>query len=104
MPEQKVRVAILDDHQSIIDGYVYRLSSTPEIDVVATANYGEDLEPLLAKHPVDVLLLDLSVRTSHENSNPFPILHLIPKLLQRHAAEHSGDFHACRTGTDALAD
>ena len=85
MPEEKVRVAILDDHQSIIDGYVYRLSSTPEIDVVATATYGEDLEPLLAKHPVDVLLLDLSVRTSPENSNPFPILHVIPKLLQRHA-------------------
>lgn len=85
MSAEKVRVAILDDHQSIIDGYVYRFSSTPEIQVIATANYGEELEPLLAKHPVDVLLLDLSVRTSHENPNPFPILHVIPRLLQRHA-------------------
>ena len=64
MPAEKVRVAILDDHQSIIDGYIYRLSSTPEIEVVATANYGEELEPVLAKYPADVLLLDLSVRTS----------------------------------------
>lgn len=85
MPAEKVRVAILDDHQSIIDGYTYRFSTTPEIEVVATATYGEELEPLLVKHPVDVLLLDLSVRTSPENSNPFPILHLIPKLLQKHA-------------------
>lgn len=84
MPEEKVRVAILDDHQSIIDGYIYRLNSTPGVEVVATATFGEELEPMLHKHPVDVLLLDLSVRTSEENSNPFPILYMIPKLLQKH--------------------
>ena len=43
-----VRVAILDDHISIIDGYNYRLSKTPEIEVVATGVFGEELEPLLA--------------------------------------------------------
>ena len=85
MPADKVRVAILDDHQSIIDGFIYRLSSTPEIEVVATATMGEELEPLLAKHRVDVLLLDLSVRTSHDNPNPYPILHVIPKLLQKYS-------------------
>lgn len=84
MPAEKIRVAILDDHQSIIDGYLYRLSKTPEIDVVATATYGEELEPLLAKHKADVLLLDVSVRTSPDNPNPFPILHMLPKLLQRY--------------------
>jgi two-component system nitrate/nitrite response regulator NarL len=84
MPAAKVRVAILDDHQSIIDGFIYRLSSTPEIEVVATATYGEELEPLLAKHPTDVLLLDLSVRTAPDNPNPFPILHTIPRLLQKY--------------------
>ncbi len=85
MPAGKVRVAILDDHQSIIDGYLYRLSTTPEIEVVATATYGEELEQKLSKHPVDVLLLDLSVRTSPDNPNPFPILHIIPKLLQKYS-------------------
>jgi DNA-binding NarL/FixJ family response regulator len=84
MPAEKVRVAILDDHQSIIDGYIYRLSSTPEIEVVATATYGEELEQVLSKHPADVLLLDLSVRTAPDNPNPFPILHLVPKLLQKY--------------------
>lgn len=84
MPAEKVRVAILDDHQSIIDGFVYRLSSTPEIEIVATATYGEELESKLIKHPADVLLLDLSVRTAPDNPNPFPILHTIPKLLQKY--------------------
>jgi DNA-binding NarL/FixJ family response regulator len=84
MPAEKVRVAILDDHQSIIDGYIYRLSGTPEIEVTATATYGEELESVLSKHPADVLLLDLSVRTSPENPNPFPILFLVPKLLQKY--------------------
>ncbi|HJR79015.1 MAG TPA: response regulator transcription factor [Anaerolineales bacterium] len=84
MPREKVRVAILDDHQSIIDGYIYRLNHTPGVEVVATATYGEDLEPMLEKQSVDVLLLDLSVRTSEENANPFPILYLIPKLLQKY--------------------
>ncbi|RPI87830.1 MAG: DNA-binding response regulator [Chloroflexi bacterium] len=84
MPAAKVRVAILDDHPSIVDGYVYRLSGTAEVEVVGTANYGDELEPLLGSHPTDVLLLDLSVRTSVDNPNPFPVLHIIPKLLQKH--------------------
>ena len=85
MSTEKVRVMILDDHQSIIDGFIFRLGSTPEIEVIATLTDGEELEPLLKKYPVDVLLLDLSVRTSADNSNPFPVLHVIPKLLQRYA-------------------
>lgn len=84
MPAAKVRVAILDDHQSIIDGFIYRLSNTPEIEIAGTATFGEELEPLLSKHPTDVLLLDLSVRTTPANPNPFPILHIIPKLLQKY--------------------
>jgi two-component system nitrate/nitrite response regulator NarL len=78
----KVRVAILDDHQSIIDGYMHRLNQDSNIEVVATAFYGEELEPILAKQPVDVLLLDVHVPTSPQNSNPYPILYLLPKLLQ----------------------
>src|SRR5215212_3216428 len=84
MPAEKVRVAILDDHQSIVDGYIYRLSSTPEIEVVATANFGEELEKVLDKHLADVLLLDLSFPTSPQNPTPFPILFLVPKLLQKY--------------------
>ncbi len=79
----KIRVAILDDHTSIIDGYLYRLalSDNSQVEVVATMVYGEQLEPTLAKHPTDVLLLDISVPTAPDNPNPYPILYTIPKLL-----------------------
>jgi two-component system, NarL family, response regulator NreC len=79
-----IRVAILDDHQSIIDGYKYRISTAPNIQVVSTALFGEELEPMLEKNIVDVLLLDISVPNSAENNNPYPILYIIPRLIQRY--------------------
>jgi len=82
--ETKIRVTILDDHQSIVDGYVSRLNKVPQIEVVGTLAYGEELEPALQKHATDVLLLDVNVPLSSENPNPYPILHIIPDLLQRY--------------------
>ena len=78
----KIRVAILENHQGIIDGYQFRLGTSPDIEIVATAAYGEALEPMLAHSPADVLLLDVHVPTSRDNLNPYPILHLIPRLLE----------------------
>ncbi len=80
----KIRVAILDDHPAIIDGYLYRLSKVPDIEVVATLNYGENLAPALAQNAVDVLLLDVQVPVSPENRNLYPILYVIPKVLQQY--------------------
>lgn len=84
MTPRTIRITILDDHQGIIDGYVYRFSKLPGLEVVATLSYGEDLEPALAEHPADVLLLDISVPTSAENPNPYPILHEIPHLVEKY--------------------
>lgn len=75
-----IHVAILDDHQSIIDGYLFRLSDCPGIKVVDVARLASELEPLLAAHPVDVLLLDINVPTSETNHNIYPFLHVLPKL------------------------
>jgi len=80
----QIRVAILDDHQSIIDGFTYRLSMDPNIHIVGTAIFGEDLEPMLADKTVDVLLLDVSVPNSPVDRNPYPILHIIPRLLKNY--------------------
>ena len=80
--KEKIQVTIMDDHQSIVDGYRYRLSQVPEIELVATLGYGDDLDPALEKHPVDVLILDVHVPVSQTNPNPYPILHTIPHLLQ----------------------
>jgi len=84
MAVSQVKVAILEDHQGIIDGYMYRLSTSPEIEVVGAASYGEDLEPLLCAHPADVLLMDINVPASPKNRNPFPVLHLLPSLFDKY--------------------
>jgi DNA-binding NarL/FixJ family response regulator len=81
---KKIRIAILDDHQGIIDGYQYRLGHVEDIEVTATALYGEDLEPILAEKGIDVLILDVYVPSSPNNSNPYPILHMIPRILDQH--------------------
>lgn len=88
MAVSQIRVAILEDHQGIIDGYNYRLSTTPEIQVVGSVSYGEDLEPWLANHPADVLLLDINVPASPENRNPFPVLHLVHNLRDKYPNLH----------------
>jgi DNA-binding NarL/FixJ family response regulator len=80
----KIRVAILDDHQSIIDGYRFRLSQSPEIEVVATTAYAVELENVLTERPVDVLILDVNVPTGQDNANPYPILYAIPRWLQQY--------------------
>jgi two-component system, NarL family, nitrate/nitrite response regulator NarL len=78
----QIRVAILDNHQSIIDGYAYRLKQDPSIQIVATAFFGDELEPIIASQAVDVLLMGLSVPNSAENHTPFPALYIIPHLLK----------------------
>lgn len=84
MTNTHIRVAILEDHQSIIDGYLYRLNTEPKIEVVATIFHGEELEPTLAQHQADVLLLDIQVPTSASNPNPYPILHSISTVMKTH--------------------
>ena len=82
--ENKINVTILDDHQSIVDGYLFRLSKVPQIEIITTLEYGEDLENALKKQVPDVLILDVNVKVSAENSNNYPIFHVIPDLLQRY--------------------
>lgn len=82
---EMIRVTILDDHQSIVDGYLFRLGNSRRVQVVATIGYGDELGSTLEKHPTDVLLLDVGVPISADDSNPYPILHVIPDLLQKYA-------------------
>jgi DNA-binding NarL/FixJ family response regulator len=85
--KEKVRVAILDDHPAIVEGYKHYLSREIDIKVVASAAFGDELEPMLAEYsPIHLLILDVNVPTSSSNSSRYPIFHLIPKLLQHHPA------------------
>jgi two-component system response regulator NreC len=75
----KIKVAILEDHQSIIDGYLYRLNESSEIEVVGTAAFGEDLEPMLENQ-----LIDINVPARPGNLNPFPALHVARRVVQKY--------------------
>lgn len=83
-PLKPIRIAILDDHPIMLDGYHLRLDTTPDLRIVATAYYGEELTPLLQRHSADVLILDVTVPTSPENSNPYPVLSRIPDIIERY--------------------
>ena len=78
-----IRIAILEDHQSIIDGYLYRLGQAPDIEVVATIAYANELDRVLDQTKPDVLILDIFVPTSPEDPNFYPILQDIPRWLQK---------------------
>jgi DNA-binding NarL/FixJ family response regulator len=79
-----VKIAIFEDHQSIIDGYLYRLSQHPDMEIAGIAHYGQELEKMLSSHEVDVLLLDIHLPTSSSDRTPFPIMQAIPKLFSRY--------------------
>ena len=84
MSIRKIRVTILDDHQTIIDGYRFRLGNSLRVEIVSAISYGDELPGALENNPTDVLLLDVTVPVSADNPNPYPILHVIPDLLQKY--------------------
>jgi len=83
---KKIRVAILDDHQGTLDGYAFRLTPHTNIEVAATARFGDQLEPMLADNTVDVLLLDVGVPSAENDPNPYPLLYMLPRLRKSYPA------------------
>ena len=79
-------IAILDDHSITIDGYRARLAQDPALRIAWTTPFGEEVLDRMDQQPVDILILDVSVPTSATNPNPYPILDVIPRLLDRHPA------------------
>jgi DNA-binding NarL/FixJ family response regulator len=77
-----INVAILEDHQSTIDGYQLRLSEHPGTRVVASCLFSEELQGMLENNSVDVLILDINVPISKTNRNIHPIHKLITELKQ----------------------
>jgi len=75
-----INVAILEDHQSTIDGYQLRLSEHPGTDMVASCLFSEGLFDMLKRNPIDVLILDINVPISKDNRNIQPIQQLITDL------------------------
>lgn len=79
-----IKVAILEDHQSIIDGYMYRLKDYPNIEIVGAAKFGQELHAILARQPVDVLIMDVNVPSWPGETTPYPILNTVREIVKRH--------------------
>ncbi|MBD0373770.1 MAG: response regulator transcription factor, partial [Pyrinomonadaceae bacterium] len=72
-----IRIFLVDDHQSIRDGYRMLLSVQPDFLVVGEASRSDQaIERTSAEQP-DVILLDLDLG----NASPESGLDIIPKLL-----------------------
>jgi len=56
-----IRVAIADDHQTLIDGISLRFGENESIDLVFSANDGKDFLKQLKISPVDLVITDLKM-------------------------------------------
>ncbi len=84
MIDQRVHIAVLDDHQSIIDGYLFRLNQDKRLSLSGVAHFADELEPILEQRPVDILLLDISVPMSAKNEAHYTVRTFIPNLVINH--------------------
>jgi len=61
MTSNKIRVAITDDHQMVLDGLQLIVSQDKSLELVGVAHNGQEALDLLDSSPVDVLLLDINM-------------------------------------------
>lgn len=77
-----ITIAILEDHQSIIDGYMMRFREATGIELAGIAGNGEEMIELLTSKPqVNVLIMDVNVPAAPDSKSNIPILHYVPKLI-----------------------
>lgn len=59
MKKEKISLAIVDDHQIVIDGLKSLLQGHPNFIVKIECNHPEKMEAILAENKVDILLTDI---------------------------------------------
>src|SRR5687768_12811025 len=57
----KIKILIADDHQLFLDGIVSLLKTEKDFVICSTATNGQQVLELLAKQPVDVCVLDITM-------------------------------------------
>ena len=61
--ETKLRVALVDDHTVVREGFKALLNASGKFEVVSEARNAEMALELVDKHPIDVLISDISMPT-----------------------------------------
>lgn len=59
--DEKIRVVIVDDHPLVLDGLVSRLERSEQVDVIGSANNGEEAIAVVAELMPDVVLMDINM-------------------------------------------
>ena len=57
----KIKVLLVDDHTVVRAGFKLLLATSPDIDVIAEANCGEEAIQLYQSHLPDIVVLDLNM-------------------------------------------
>jgi DNA-binding NarL/FixJ family response regulator len=65
MTPSPTRILIVDDHPLVRDGLAFRIGLQPGMSVVARAEGQDDALALLRDHPIDVALVDISLKTGN---------------------------------------
>lgn len=76
----KIKLALVDDHQIIIDGLCSLLLQETNIQIVATANSAIDMLALLQQHTIDVLLTDVVMEGMSGQQLAKKVKELYPKI------------------------
>lgn len=78
-----IKLAIVDDHQIVIDGLHSLLKGHPQYEIVLESNHPETILEQLKKQPVDILLTDVmmpvmtGVELAREVKKQFPAIKII---------------------------
>lgn len=81
---EQIQIGILEDHVATTIGLKATLNANPRLSVAWTAQYFQNLEEYLQKHTTHLLLLDVGLPKSPEQTDPYPIFHVIPNLLEKY--------------------
>ncbi len=83
MSSTKIKLAIVDDHQIVIDGLRSLLKGHSRYEIVVECNHPENMIPHLRKHSVDILLTDVmmpvmtGVELARQVKKEFPSVKII---------------------------
>lgn len=62
MKEEKINIAIVDDHTLFRNGVIALMNEFDELNVIFGADNGEHMQQMLKKHPLpDVILMDINM-------------------------------------------
>lgn len=59
--DDKIYIAVADDHTILVDGIVQILNANPKYHVVGTANNGQEVVDIVKKERVDVIIMDINM-------------------------------------------